>query len=58
MEGVSIVYAILFLVLLIVLVSGIMFRKAVQKEKRKQALFEDRFSKNYDKYPYRRSKLR
>jgi hypothetical protein len=48
---------VLVLGLLVVIVSATLYRKAVRREKMKQALFEDRFSKNYDKYPYRRSKL-
>lgn len=58
MENVTVtIFLVLVLGLLVVTVSVILYRRAVRKEKMKQALFEDRFNKNYDKYPYRRSKL-
>jgi len=57
MEPVHVVYLVVLLVSILV-ICGALFYSAVQKAKKKQALFEDRFSKNYDRYPYRRSKLR
>jgi hypothetical protein len=51
------VYLIIFLALIVVCVTGILIRRSIRIARKKQALFEDRFSKNYDKYPYRRSKL-
>lgn len=57
MESTLVIYLIVLLVILIAIVSGILFYRAVQKAKLKQAQFEERFSKNYDRYPYR-NKLR
>jgi hypothetical protein len=53
MDILYIILPIVAVVLLLVL----LFYRAVQRAKKKQALFEERFSKSYDRHTYR-NKLR